>query len=201
MALELLAGPFDIVDRARGVVVGSTVSGTPIWCDSAGLLLPISSEGIYLVQLDGAAYRIADDRSLDYGLALQGDAADPLAQSRVYAASKSLMNDAGEWDLDPVTRHRAGRVAPTYVLVSNNYARLHDRYLRPIGGRIDARPLDLSADFTSECSLAGLSHANTLSWGANAAAIVILLDGNCVTLSTGRNGRLRQSNRSMLPTV
>ena len=35
----------------------------------------------------------------------------------------------------------------------------------------------------------------------NAAAIVILLDGNCVTLSTGRNGRLRQSNRSTLPTV
>ena len=64
MALEHLAGPFTITNRLTDAPVGNSVSGAPIWVDGRGLLLPITNEGVMLVQMDGAAYPVANAKPL-----------------------------------------------------------------------------------------------------------------------------------------
>ena len=175
MALEHLAGPFTIINRLTESPVGKTISGAPIWVDGRGLLLPISSEGVFLVQMDGAAYPVATE-SNDYGLALVGAGNAPSARSRGYGLSDAL-GAYGEWDIDAVTLFKTARVGDSYVYPGRNYARLHDRYVYPLAGRIYARPLDLSASGTIEASVDNLTHAVSLSWDAGNELVVGSSDG------------------------
>ena len=175
MALEPLAGPFTIINRLTEAPVGKTIAGAPIWIDGRGLLLPISSEGVYLVQMDGAAYPVATE-SNDYGLALIGSGSTPSTRSRWYGLSDSL-GTYGEWDIDAVTLFKTGRVGGSYVVLGRNYARLHDRYVYPLAGRIYVRPLDLSASGIIEASVDTLTHAVSLSWATGNELVVGSSDG------------------------
>jgi hypothetical protein len=175
MALEPLAGPFTILNRLTEAPVGKTIAGAPIWIDGRGLLLPISSEGVYLVQMDGAAYPVATE-SNDYGLALIGAGGAPSTRPRGYGLSDSL-GAYGEWDIDAVTLFKTNRVGESYVYPGRNYARLHDRYVYPLAGRIYARPLDLSASGVIEASVDNLTHAVSLSWAAGNELVVGSSDG------------------------
>lgn len=175
MALEHLAGPFTIINRLTEAPVGEFIAGAPIWVDRRGLLLPISSEGVYLVQMDGTAYPVASE-SNDYGLALVGSGGAPSTRSRGYGLSDSL-GSYGEWDIDAVTLFKTARVGDSYVVLGRNYARLHDRYVYPLAGRIYARPLDLSALGTIEASVEKLTHAVSLSWAAGNELVVGSSDG------------------------
>ena len=175
MALEPLAGPFTIINRLSEAPVGKTMAGAPIWVDGRGLLLPISSEGVYLVQMDGAAYPVATE-SNDYGLALIGAGGAPSTRPRWYGLSDSL-GTYGEWDIDAVTLFKTDRVGDSYVTLGRNYARLHDRYVYPLAGRIYARPLDLSASGIIEASMNNLTHGVSLSWAAGNEFVVGSSDG------------------------
>ncbi len=175
MALESLAGPFTIINRLTEAPVGEILAGAPIWVDGRGLLLPISSEGVYLVQLDGAAYPVATE-SNDYGLALVGSGGAPSTRSRGYGLSDSL-GSYGEWDIDAVTLFKTNRVGGSYVTLGRNYARLHDRYVYPLAGRIYARPLDLSVSGVIEASVDNLTHGASLSWAAGNEFVVGSSDG------------------------
>ena len=175
MALEHLAGPFTIINRLTEAPIGDILAGAPIWVDGRGLLLPISSEGVYLVQLDGAAYPVATE-SNDYGLALVGSGSAPSTRPRGYGLSDAL-GTYGEWDIDAVTLFKTARVGDSYVALGRNYARLHDRYVYPLAGRIYARPLDLSALGTIEASVEKLTHAVSLSWAAGNELVVGSSDG------------------------
>lgn len=175
MALEHLAGPFTIINRLNDAPVGDVIAGAPIWVDGRGLLLPISSEGVYLVQLDGAAYPVATE-SNDYGLALIGTGSAPSTRPRWYGLSDSL-GSYGEWDIDAVTLFKTVRVGDSYVYPGRNYARLHDRYVYPLAGRIYWRPLDLSAPGVIEASQDNLTHAVSLSWVAGSELVVGSSDG------------------------
>ncbi len=175
MALEHLAGPFTIINRLNDAPVGDVIAGAPIWVDGRGLLLPISSEGVYLVQMDGAAYPVATE-SNDYGLALIGAGGAPSTRPRWYGLSDSL-GTYGEWDIDAVTLFKIARVGDSYVTLGRNYARLHDRYVYPLAGRIYARPLDLSASGMIEASVDNLTHAVCLSWAAGNEIVVGSSDG------------------------
>lgn len=175
MALEHLAGPFSITNRLTEALVGKTIAGAPVWIDGRGLLLPISSEGVYLVQMDGAAYPVATE-SNDYGLALVGSGSAPSTRPRGYGLSDAL-GAYGEWDIDAVTLFKTTRVGDSYVTLGRNYARLHDRYVYPLAGRIYARPLDLSASGTIEASVDTLTHGVSLSWAAGNEFVVGSSDG------------------------
>lgn len=175
MALEPLAGPFTITNRLTDAPIGDILAGAPIWVDGRGLLLPISSEGVYLVQLDGAAYPVATE-SNDYGLALVGSGSAPSTQPRWYGLSDSL-GVYGEWDIDAVTLFKTARVGDSYVALGRNYARLHDRYVYPLAGRIYVRPLDLSAPGTIEASVDTLTHGVSLSWSAGNEFVIGSSDG------------------------
>lgn len=180
MALELLAGPFTVTNKLTGAAVGDSISGAPIWVDGRGLLLPITNEDVYVVQLDGAAYPAIDDRSLTYGLVLQGAGSDPRAGRRWYGFADEY-GAFGDWDADDVTLYKKSLfVANTPLSGGHNYARVHDRYLYPTGGRIDWKPLDLSASWEVEQSLTGLTNAEFLSWGSVAGEIVVGTTGGLV---------------------
>lgn len=181
MALELLAGPFTLVNKLTDTPVGDSISGYPCWIDGRGLVLPITNEGVYIVQLDGAAYPVIDDRSLTYGLALLGASADPRAGRRWHGLIDEL-GAFGEWDIDPVTLYKTSEVvADTPSPLGHNYARLHDRYIYPIGGRIDWKPLDLSAGWAVETTLTGFANGASLSWGSHSDEIVVgTTDGKVV---------------------
>ncbi|WP_407280612.1 Ig-like domain-containing protein [Aromatoleum evansii] len=173
MALELLAGPFAVTNKLTAAAVGDSISGSPIWIDGRGLVLPIINEGVYVVQLDGAAYSVIDDRSLTYGLALIGTGSDPIGRRRWHGLADEL-GTFGEWDIDGVTLYKSDQFASdTPSPLGHNYARLHDRYIYPIGGRIDWKPLDLSAGWVAEASLAGLANAASLSWGTLRDEIIV----------------------------
>lgn len=175
MALEHLAGPFAIINRLTDAPVGKIIAGAPIWVDGRGLLLPISSEGVYLVQMDGAAYPVATE-SNDYGLALVGTGSAPSARPRGYGLSDSL-GSYGEWDIDAVTLFKTARVGDSYVYPGRNYVRLHDRYVYPLAGRVYWRPLDLSAPGKIEASVDKLTHTVNLSWAAGNELVVGSSDG------------------------
>lgn len=175
MALEHLAGPFTILNRLTETPVGNSISGAPIWVDGRGLLVPITNEGVMLVQMDGAAYPVASETN-DYGLALVGTDSAPLTRPRWYGLSDTL-GTYGEWDVDTVTLFKTTQVGDSYVTLGRNYARLHDRYVYPLAGRIYARPLDLSASGTIEASVDNLTHGVSLSWAAGNEIVVGSSDG------------------------
>lgn len=181
MALELLAGPFTVTNRLTGAAVGDSISGFPTWIDGRGLVLPITNEGVHVVQLDGAAYPVIDDRSLTYGLVLQGAGSNPRAGRRWYGLADEYGVFA-EWDIDDVTLYKSAQFASdTPSSLGHNYARLHDHYIYPIGGRIDWKPLDLSAGWVAETSLSGFSNGVSLSWGTLRDEIVVgTSDGRAV---------------------
>lgn len=173
MALELLAGPFTITNKLTGVPVSDSIFGYPCWIDGRGLILPSTAETIYLVQMDGAAYPIINDRSLIHGLALVGSSPAPTGRRRWYALA-DLFGVGGEWDIDPVTLYKTTQFAPGYLLtIGNGYARLHDRYIYPLNGAIESTPLDLAGPAVVEKSLAGLTDASSMSWGSLADEIVV----------------------------
>ena len=171
MALELLAGPFTVTDKLTGTPVGDGILGFPCWVDGRGLLLP-SDDVVYMVQLDGAAYPVVVDSWLAYGLVLRNAGTDPTTGRRWHGLSDSL-GAFGEWDIDPVTLYKTTQAASDYIVIARGYARLHDRYIYPIGGRIDWKPLDLSAGWAVEQSLAGLTNAACLSWGSRLDEIIV----------------------------
>jgi hypothetical protein len=156
MALEHLAGPFTIINCLSEAPVGRTLAGAPIWVDGRGLLLPISSEGVYLVQLDGAAYPVATE-SNDYGLALIGPGSAPSTRPRGYGLSDSL-GTYGEWDIDAVTLFKTDRVGDSYVYPGRNYARLA-RPVRLSAGREDLRAATRSLGVRGDRSDRGQSNS------------------------------------------
>lgn len=181
MALELLAGPFTITNKLTGTPVGDSISGFACWIDGRGLVLPITNEGVHLVQMDGAAYPVIDDRLLTYGLALLGSGSNPDGRPRWYGLADEL-GAFGEWDVDVVTLYKSAQfAADTPSPLGHNYARLHDRYIYPIGGRIDWKPLDLSAGWVAETTLTGFANGVSLSWGTLSDEIIVgTTDGKVV---------------------
>lgn len=174
MALEPLAGPFTVTNRLTDAPVGKTMAGAPIWVDGRGLLLPISSEGVYLDQLDEPPIRWCTE-SNDYGLALIRTGSAPATRPRWYGLSDSL-GAYGEWDIDAVTLFRI-RVSDSYVTLDRNYADCTTATSLSAGRKNHARPLDLLGVGGDQASVNNLTHGVSLSWAAGNEIVVGSSDG------------------------
>lgn len=166
MALELLAGPFTVTNKLTDTPVGDSISGYPCWIDGRGLVLPITNDGVHVVQMDGAAYPVIDSSSLSYGLSLEE------AEGRRWYGLADGFNGL-ECEIDDVTLYKTAQVVSGAPATLRNYARLPDRYIFPINGGINWRPLDISAGGVIECTLPGLTEAASCSWGSRSSEIVI----------------------------
>lgn len=168
MALELLAGPFLVVDRASGTALTACAGQT--WIDGYGLVVSATANGktcLGTMQLDGTFYE-AWDRAVyyGYGLALIGEAADLKARQRWHALHWSGgIGPFYEWDVDPVSLF-AGPEHAQNASGQGGRARLHDRYLYAYWGAVRT-----SAGV--EATIPIDSYPNYLSWGAAPEQIVI----------------------------
>lgn len=170
MALELLAGPFLVMNQFTGLPLASPIapygSSAAIWMDGIGLLVP-DADGLYLAQLDGSAYPVAASVSaVAYGLAQRG-------ASNGYAMNRPFYTPAGDWDIDPVTWGYGEKVGSD-PLTYSNFLRLPDRYLRPGSNRIESatRGVSLGA-WVSEATYTGLGPITSFSWARDARQIVV----------------------------
>lgn len=166
MALELLAGPYTIVDMATGSNVASISPYAVLWVESRGLIANGSSAQS-LIQMDGSACTFADDYSgMAYGLQIiNGDPTAPDVGQLWYSAKVS---DPG----DPVPDYALGRVTRVYdtpAIRSNapgslgHFARVHDRYIDVNGSHVRYWPSPTGSD-SPEATLTGMSDASWLSW-------------------------------------
>lgn len=168
MALELLAGPFLVVDRASGTALTACEGQT--WTDGYGLVVSATANGktcFGTVQLDGAFYE-AWDRAVyyGYGLALIGEAADLKARRRWHALHwAGGIGPFYEWDVDPVSLF-AGAEYAQHASSHAGHARLHDRYLYAYWGSV-------RTSAGAEAAIPIDSYPNYLSWGAAPEEIVI----------------------------
>lgn len=157
MALEHLAGPFLIINRLNHAPVGNVIAGAPICrVDGRGLLLPISSEGVYLVSWMGPPIRWPR-RSNDYGLALIGTGSAP-----VRGRAGMLVRFARQWRRMGYRRRHAVQNRPggRFLYLPRSQLCPALRPLRLSAGRSSSvAALDLSAPGTIEASMDNLTHA------------------------------------------
>lgn len=157
MALELLAGPFAIVDADANVLTPSN-GQFAFYDDSLGLCSYDSSLGGYVVlQLDGRAYLRSDtDRANRYAIDLQRPneylAHDSFVEGKLYVFDK-----------------RAGVFGDLLLSGGTNsvfdiQVRAADRYLSVSASAVRFKPLDNSGSWTTETTLVGAgSGAPTIS--------------------------------------
>lgn len=164
MALELLSGPHPIVDIRTGANVD--MDGA-VWVDPVGLIAPAAAGHTYLVQMDGSAFHYADSFGPRvFGLCLMnGTIENPLVGDRRYSTTVFDATDSSdEWLLDRVSLigvQLLGSEAPGDFLAA--FAHLQDRYISPSGDRVNYTANGADGSHI-ECTIAGLSGANTLSW-------------------------------------
>ncbi len=169
MALELLSGPHRIVDGETGVDVSGLSQFAILWVDPVGLIAPASTGRMVCVQMDGTAFEYAKSiNNRDYGLALLNGSADaPRLGEPWYSLmqfSGSGTTPATEWALDRVT-HAPGEVLTTTGPgdVSLNYAHLADRFIKPVGSRVD-KTISAADAWTTEVTFADFANGSFLSW-------------------------------------
>lgn len=176
MALELLAGPATVINRDSGSPLSDGLDGNALWIDGVGLLVPHA--GLYIVQLDGSAYWVGEGHTGTYGLYLSGQPsgvdADPTTMRQDYAVSRQATTSQGVWELNRIVYVRGKRLAESFVIFgSSTFARLHDRFIVPVGSRIKTRPLDLSSKEVTETTLSGITEAAYLSWAGLGSELVV----------------------------
>lgn len=173
MALELLAGPFTIRNQFTGTPLDSPLTpyGTraAIWMEGIGLLIPTGDEGLFIAQLDGAAYPVAASiKAVAFGLARKAHG------NGGYAMNRPFYTPAGDWSIDPVI-WGYGTKESAHAISYSNYVRLDDRYLRPgSNAQLDAavRGATLGA-WLPEASHAGKGTICSFSWANDAREIWI----------------------------
>ncbi|WP_454752153.1 hypothetical protein [Cupriavidus necator] len=149
MALELLAGAFDIV--AGGAVITDPSTGnTTLYDDDIGLYtFSVTMGGLLVAQLDGRAHlRASQARANAFTLDLQNPGEylihESLNEGRLYKFNK-----------------RSGTVGDIVVdsevtnYVADTHVRTPDRYLRVAGTNVQYKPLTLVGGWTYEASLTG----------------------------------------------
>ncbi|WP_349609148.1 hypothetical protein [Cupriavidus sp. DF5525] len=145
MALELLAGPFDIKDASGAILAGLPTYGNSFYDDDVGFY----AGALLVVQLDGRAYRRASqESSSNFTLDLQNPGEylihESLTESRLYKFNKRS-GTIGEIVVDSaVTNYVAG-----------TQVRTPDRYLNVSGTNVRYKPLTLVGGWTYEASLTG----------------------------------------------
>lgn len=168
MSLELLSGPHPVVDYATGVAFTSISQFDVNWIDPVGFHVN-GSFNRHFVQMDGMAFDFATDtNNRRCGLTLlNASAAAPLVGDPWYSElvfNGSSTTPASEWALDRIT-HVAGALltttGPGEVLA--NYAHLHDRFIRPVGGSVQYT-VDAADTWHTEASIAGFDDGHFMSW-------------------------------------
>lgn len=168
MALEQLSGPHTIVDMQTSVNLGGMNQFALQWIDPAGLIAQATGH-TYLVQMDGAAYDLAENiLNLKWGLALvNGSPLAPLVGELRYSTlgfNGTSAVPVTEWALDRVT-HLGTEViatdAPGDILAG--YAHVHDRFIRPIAGGVQFSRTAADA-WATEAVLTGFSNGSFVSW-------------------------------------
>lgn len=149
MALELLAGPFDIVANGSLVTDPST-GGAALYDDDIGLYtFSFAKGGLHVVQLDGHAYlRAAQARANAFTLDLQNPGEylihDSFQESRLYKFNKRAAT-FGDFVIG----------TETTGYVSGAQVRTPDRYLHIEGTNVQSKPLTLVGGWSYEASLSG----------------------------------------------
>jgi hypothetical protein len=168
MALELLAGPFPVIDKLTNTAL--TGSGDTIWVDPDGLLWNNNGAGkTYLIQMDGAAYPIGfSDTFREPGLTLLGASADdPLSGDPWYCFHHHGVGIDGpdERIVDRV-HHNSGVLLRSDHPPTNlgESVTLHDRWLTLGGAEVRARA-STAGDLTVERTIVGFtSGRGSFSW-------------------------------------
>ncbi|WP_042886352.1 hypothetical protein [Cupriavidus necator] len=149
MALELLAGPFNIVANGS-LVTDPSAGGSALYDDDIGLYtFSFAKGGLHVVQLDGHAYlRAAQARANAFALDLQNPGEylvhDSSEESRLYKFNKRAAT-FGDLVL--------GSEATGYVVGAQ--VRTPDRYLHFAGTNVQSKPLTLVGSWAYEASLSG----------------------------------------------
>lgn len=185
MALELLAGPFNIVDinNSNAPVV---TSGGPyaMWVDPIGLLFE-NSEGLWLAQMDGSATHHSEFyNDISMCLMLKGDTEEERRSGGNWHSFISFASGAHSihYEFTPVTRCLGQTIAadgPPGVLHSP-CARLADRWINLQGNRVEVIP-NGSLTRTTERTILGMSGAVSLSWARERSEIWIGMTGGMIT--------------------
>ncbi|EYS89522.1 hypothetical protein CF68_33000 [Cupriavidus sp. SK-4] len=173
MALELLAGPFDIVADGSLITDAST-GATALYDDDIGLYTFSSTKGgLLVVQLDGyACLRAAQVRANAFALDLQSPGE--------YLILGSLFEEG---------LYRFNKRAATFgELVTGTeptgdiQVRTPDRYMRILGTNVLSKPLTLVGDWTYEASLSGapISLYATVSCTRDANVLAIVFTNGTV---------------------
>lgn len=175
MALELLAGPFTIVDGEANVLEPSS-GQFAFYADGLGLCTYDASLGGYcIIQLDGTTYLRSDTiRSNRYTVDLQrpGEylAHDSTSEADLYLFDK-----------------RAGVFGDLVLSGATNFVvdlqvRASDRYLNVAGSAVRFKPLDNSGSWTTEATLVNAgSGAPTISrTRSDGVLCLVYADGHIV---------------------
>lgn len=168
MALEHLSGPHVVLDNATDVAVENLSQFRILWVDPVGFLV-VSPFLQYFVQMDASAFPFAQAiNNRSYGLAmLHSSPVAPSVGQPWYSTMQfngSGTTPASEWALDR-TAHIAGALLSSTAPgdVSGNYAHVHDRFIKPVGGVV--QQTDNAADtWTTEATLTGFANGAFLSW-------------------------------------
>jgi hypothetical protein len=146
VALEVLAGPFAIVDGEANVLVPS-IGQLAFYADGLGLCTYDASLGGYcIIQLDGTTYLRSDTlRPNQYTIDLQRPG-EYLAHDSLFEAALYLFDK------------RAGVFGELVLSGATNFVvdiqvRASDRYLSVAGSAVRFKPLDNSGSWTSEATL------------------------------------------------
>lgn len=168
MALELLSGPHAVVDYATGDSVEGISQFEVLWIDPVGLHFN-GSFNRYFVQMDGMAFDFATDtNNRRCGLALlNSSAVAPFVGDPWYSMLEfngGSTTPASEWAFDRVT-HVAGDLLSTTAPgdLTANYAHVHDRYIRPVGGSVQFT-LNAADSWHTEATIGGFSNGHFISW-------------------------------------
>lgn len=153
MALELLAGPFPILDKDGESLSITTGQYNPkaFYDDEIGVLA-FSSGDYTVTQLDGKAYRRSDGSGGNSGGALVLDLTDQ--GKRLMFLSPLFFDSLFDFNKKSGTLKDIVIDAETSDLIDLQ-AKCMDRYLSVQNNTVKAQPLDLSTAFMTECTLVG----------------------------------------------
>lgn len=167
MALELLAGPFPVIDKLTDTPLGG--SGDTVWVDPDGLLWNNNGAGLtYLIQMDGSAYPIGFSNTFrEPGLTLLGASADdPLSGDPWYCFHHHGVGISGpdERIVDRVHHNSGALIRSDHPPTSlGESVTLHDRWLTISGAEVRARASTVG-DLTVERTIAGFASGSCFSW-------------------------------------
>lgn len=166
MALERLSGPHTVVSGRSDVELATLNEFSVLWVDPVGLMAE-DAFNLWLIQMDGTAFPIADDYDMAFGLHLLNASDDnPLVGDPWYSVKFSDPGDpVSEYLMDRVMLIRRGDAlnddAPGSL---GHYARVHDRYLSASGATVRAWTDPTASIGVVEATLTGMANGSFLSW-------------------------------------